>query len=160
MFKKIYWNYRKQRIGSFNLWEQSLNWEYDLQFFNSGMFEDFKNANIVKLTQPISEDKYNWVIPLINNQEQVIWTIPKLTRFCVLEYSDIYTTEEYLKASIEKSWAINNVTTFTTIEEAKQWVRDNTTLTETETPWTFIISDETTNPLTWEIIPQELLVIN
>jgi hypothetical protein len=157
MFKYIHWTYRDLRIWTMNLWNESLNWNYTADFFNSNTFWDYAIWNIVKLDLPINNESYTWVIPIIDDNEQIVWTTKKLTRFVRLKYSDLYTNAIDLTNSIQNSWAINNVSMFNNTIDTINRLKENTNLVE-KTPWVFILSNETTW-MNWEIIPEQLLTI-
>lgn len=157
MFKYIYGTCRDWNIKTLDMNYISLNWWYNIEFFNQWQFLDFSLAWITKLSLPIPLEKYNGTIPVIDENEQPTWeTIPKLTRFVVLKYSDIYTNSTDLTTSIEKSWASMNVQMFSDIETAIQWIKDNTSLQEVE-EWKFLLSPET--EMIWEVIPAKYLII-
>jgi hypothetical protein len=78
---------------------------------------------------PIPDDRFTGVLPVIDDNEQPTGeTVPKLTRFVMLKYSDIYTTAEDLTHSITTSSSDTAVDIFDTPEAAIQWVQDNTDL--------------------------------
>ena len=160
MFKYIYWTYRALHLKSeLKLNEISLNGWYDTVFFNEWQFKDFEECNITKLEQPIPLEKYTWKLPVIDPiTEEPTWEYKhKLTRFITLKYSDKYTNPEDLTKSIENSWALVNVNIFASIEEARQWLKANTSLQEVS-QWKFLIYPETTW-IDWEIIEAKFLTI-
>ena len=147
--KTIYWTERYERIWNVELWVISQNWIYTASFYLNWQFQDWYNAWLTNIIdQEIPEENYTWFI--------VPW-IPKLTRFCKCEYNENYVNAIELQRSLENVWARFNIDIFETIEEARQWVRDNTSLVE-ESEWVFIISEE------WEfmgqVVPRKTLVIN
>ncbi len=157
-FRNIYWTFRDWNIKTLDLKDISLNWWYNIEFFNKGQFLDYELAWITKLSTPISLDKYTGKIPVIDENEQPTWEfLPKLTRFVQLQYSDLYTNNIDLTASIEKSWANMNVQMFNTIEEARAWIRNNTSLIEVS-DWKFKLTDESTW-MDWQIIEATYLEI-
>lgn len=158
-WKYIYWTCRTREFWKVDLQDISLNGRYTTEFFNEGQFKDFADANITKLSMPIPNSKYTGVLPVIDENEQPTGeTVPKLTRFVMLKYSDIYTTAEDLTTSIEKSWWDTNVVVFTTPAEAIQWIKDNTDLVELST-WVFEITPAYVDEMTWLDVEQKTLTI-
>lgn len=144
MWKHLYATSRDVRITQeqVNLGNVSLHGGYHTAFWNNGQFADYARANIVKLSMPITDDRYIGKVPVIDEDEQPTGDYePKLTRFVMLRYSDIYTNAGDLTASIEKTGGITGVQVFATPEEARIWVRDNTNLTETEILGNFLVRD-------------------
>ena len=144
---KLYWTYRPERIGNVNLWDISLNWTYTPSFYLNNQFRDWNEAwltNVIDLQIP--EERYT--------AEISSW-IPKLTRFISCEYDETKVDPIELARSLENVWARFDIDILT-IEEARQWIRDNTNLQEVET-WKFIINEET--EFDWEIIPAQYLII-
>lgn len=161
MWKHLYATSRDVRITNdqVRLENVSLNGGYTTAFWNNGQFADFLEAGIVTLDMPIPADAYIGLIPKIGRDELPTGeTVPKLTRFVRLEYSDAFTNAEDLKASVEKTGSITGVQVFATAEEAKAWLRANTNLSEVE-PGKFLVSPEGTDMMTGEPVPARYLSI-
>lgn len=143
MRKFLYATSRDVRLNSpANLDGTLLNGGYTTEFWNFGQFEDFAHANIVKLDMPIPTEMYTGKIPVIDDNEVPTGEfVPKLTRFVRLNYSDAFTNSADLTESIEKTGANTGVQVFSTVEDARAWVRSNTSLVEeADTPGKFLIS--------------------
>lgn len=134
MFKYLYGTCRDVYLSSpISLDGTLMNGGYSTEFFNQGQFADFALANIVKISHPIPNDRYVGKIPVIGEDERPTGEfVPKLTRFVMLRYSDVYTNASDLTASIENTGANTGVQVFATVEEAREWVRSNTSLVEEE----------------------------
>ena len=146
---RIYWTYRSKRIWTVDLWNISLNWTYTPSFYLDGQFADYKTAGLTRILDlEIPEERYTWEI--------VPW-VKKLTRFIIWEYNETYVNWVDFEKSIKSVGAEFQIETFVTIEEARQWIRDNTSLIE-ETPWNFILNEAT--EMMWEIIPKKYLIID
>jgi len=162
MFKKIYWTCRPLHLdSSLDLWKISLNGWYTTKFFNEWQYKDFEDCNIVKMDSPIDDNRFTWVLPVIDDNENVIWSKPKLTRFITMRYSDIYTNADDLTTSIQNSGALTNTEIFDTPADAITWIKANTNLVLKE--WTdneFIISEEYFDEMIWETVPAVYLVID
>lgn len=160
MFRKLYWTTRDRNYkSSMTLKDISLNGWYTTEFFNWGQFRDYEEAGITKLTQPIPNDRFTWTIPVIDSNEQPTGaTVPKLTRFVLLEYSDIYTNATDLSNSITSSSSDTAVNLFDTPAETITWIKANTDLIEV-TPWTFEITPAW-NDLMWNPTEANLLIID
>lgn len=148
--KTIYWTYRSEVIDSINLWNwNSLNWVYTPSFYLSWMFKDYEQAGLTKIIDnEINEENYILEI--------VPW-IKKLTRLIKCEYNENYINVVDLDKSLKNVWARFNIDTFSTIEDCKTWIRNNTNLVE-KTPWVFILSKQS-EWMNWDIIPEKLLEI-
>jgi len=160
--KFLYATSRDVRINSqANLDGTILNGGYTTEFWNFGQFEDFARANIVRLDMPIPLEAYTGKIPVIDDNEVPTGEfVPKLTRFVRLSYSDLFTNSEDLTASIEKTGANTGVQVFATAEDARAWVRSNTSLQEDEgKTGTFLISEAYTGMM-GEQVPARYLVID
>ena len=158
MFKFLYWTTRSRNYNSpLSLGDISMNGWYTTEFFNNGQFKDYEEAGITKLSMPIPNDKYTGTLPQIDENEQVVGTVPKLTRFVMLKYSDLYTTEVDLKDSIQKSSSDTAVQIFATPEECKAWLRANTNLLE-RSDGVFVIREESVGIME-ETMREELLVV-
>lgn len=146
----IFWTYRPERIGNVNFNDISLNWTYTPSFYINNQFADWEQAWLTKIIDNIiPEDRYTG---------EIIPWIPKLTRFILAEYNEVYVDWAELSRSITNVWARFNIDMFTDLEIAKQWIRDNTNLQEVE-EWKFLISEQSI----WmneEIIPAKYLIID
>jgi len=141
MFRYIYWTTRSRNYdSSLTLDQISMNWGYTTEFFNKGQFRDFEEAGIVTLSMPIPNERFTARIPKIDENENVIGSVPKLTRFVMMKYSDLFTTEGDLKLSIEKSSSDTVVDVFADNASAIEWIKANTDLVEIE-PWYFLIRE-------------------
>ena len=144
MFKYIYGTTRDRNYNSSLTLDQiSMNGGYTTEFFNKGQFADYEEAGIVKLSMPILNDKYTGTLPKIDENEQIVGTVPKLTRFVMLKYSDVYTNATDLQSSIEKSSSDTSVQIFATSQDAITWLKANTSLVE-RTPGTFVLREAST----------------
>ena len=107
---------------------------------------------------PIPNEAYVGRIPKIGRDEQPTGeTVPKLTRFVRMEYSDLFTNATDLTASIEKTGGITGVQVFATPEEAAEWVRANTSLAEVE-PGKFLVREAHTDMMGAEVPAQYLTI--
>ena len=126
------------------------NWQgrYTLSYFLGQQYADYVSAWVTAIKDlEIPDERYT--------KEVVPW-IKNLRRFAILEanWIDVW---EFLE-NVKKIWATFDINDLSNIEEARQWIRDNTDLVE-ETPWEFILSKE----LIWmnrEIIPKQYLIID
>jgi len=160
MWKYLYGTGRPRNYtNSINLTNESLNGWYDPTFFTKNQFLDYELANITKTSMPIPNDKYTWVTPEIDENENLTGkTFPNLTRFIMVRYSDKFTNEAELIKSVEKANSDTDARIFADVEIARNWIRTRTNLQEVE-EGKFLISEETTNPMTNEIIPAQYLEI-
>ena len=143
MRKKLFWTYRDLIVEQFPLWDSIYQGWFWVELFNSWLFKVYEQANITKVILPIPKDKYNKTIPVITDSEEDTWErLLKWTLLFCIEYSDLYTTETDLKASLAECSAINRIRTFDTTEEVKTWIRENTFLQEIE-DWKFLIKEAT-----------------
>lgn len=161
MWKYIYWTYRPLQLrNSVRLPNESLNGWYDTSLFNKDTYWDYYEANMVKISHPIPNDRFTWKIPVIDDDENPTGEfVDKKTRFVMFKYSDKYAEQEYLSKSIANNWALTNVEMFSTPEEAIARIKANTDLEEVEN-WKFLISKEFEDETIWEIIPAKYLIIN
>ena len=160
MWKYLYGTVRPRNYtNTINLQNESLNGWYDPTFFTKNQFLDYELANITKTSMPIPNDKYIWVTPEIDENENLTGkTFPNLTRFITVRYSDKFTNEAELIKSVEKANSDTDVRIFS-MEDARQWIRTRTNLQEVE-EGKFLISEESTSPMTWEIVPAQYLEIS
>jgi len=141
--KHIYWTYRMVYT---NTWVR-----YTPSYFLDKQYEDYLKAGLTKtLDMEIPEDRYT--------AEIVPW-IKKMNRFIIGEYNEAYVNPVDYEANIKSVWAQFQIETFATVEEARQWIRDNTDLVEKETPWVFVIHWEN-EWIDGEIVPEKLLDIS
>jgi len=132
MFKYLYGTTRQRNYSApISLTSNiSMNGGYTTEFFNKGQFQDYEEAGIVSLSMPIPNERFTSVIPKIDENESIIGTIPKLTRFVMLKYSDVYTNAIDLQSSVEKSSSDTAVQMFSSPADALSWVKANTDLVE------------------------------
>lgn len=150
MTKRLYWTQRYERITSpYNLEANtSLNGVYTASAFLNNQFADWNKAWLTNvIDQQIPEEAYTGEI--------APW-VPKLTRFIMCEYNENYVDPVELQRSLENVGARFNIDVLT-IEEACEWVRNNTSLIEVA-QWKFLISPE--SEMMGEIIPAIYLEIN
>lgn len=149
--KTLFWTYRPERITSpYNLDGQvTMNGTYTCGFFLSNQFGDWSQAGLTKiLDQEIPEERYTGdVVP---------W-VKKLTRVVLCEYNETYVDPVELTRSLTNVWARFNIEVFSTLEEAKTWIRANTNLIERE-DGVFVISEETIG-MDGETMPERLLIV-
>jgi len=159
MFKYLYGTTRQRNYSApISLTSNiSMNGGYTTEFFNKGQFQDYEEAGIVSLSMPIPNERFTSVIPKIDENESIIGTIPKLTRFVMLKYSDVYTNAIDLQSSVEKSSSDTAVQMFSSPADALSWVKANTDLVEIS-PWVFEISAERIG-IMGEVVPQKVLTI-
>lgn len=112
---------------------------YTLSYFLNQQYADYVSAWITSIK--------DLEIPDENYTKEVVPGIKNLRRFAILEANGI-DVEEF-KNNVIKIWATFDINTFTTIEEARQWIRDNTDLQEIE-DGEFLIS-EATEWIEWNI---------
>lgn len=149
MMKSLYGTQRYERVmWWYNLeWNITLNWVYTASNFLNNQFSDWNSAWLTNVIDcEIPEDAYI--------SEIVPW-IKKLTRFIRCEYNEEFVDKVEFQRSLENVWRRFDIDILT-VDEAKQWIRDNTNLVE-ESDWKFIISNET--EFNWEIIPARYLEI-
>lgn len=105
-------------------------------FFLNNELEDYIQAWIFSIhDMEIGDEQYtNYLAPWIKNQ----------ARFFRAEYNEQYVTPEYLDMVLNKRLSIFYIQTLL-VEDARQWLRDNTSLTEPST-WVFLV-----NEADWEI---------
>ena len=151
MTKHIWGTYRPKRFDtSVRFDTHSLNGYYHPKPFLDAQYADYKEAGLTDTLQPIPEDKFN--------AEIVPW-IKKMTRFIMWEYDETYIDELDYKNNVVKVGSDFQIEMFETPADAIIWVKDNTSLVERE-PWVFVISEEYIDEMTWEIVPEKLLIID
>jgi hypothetical protein len=148
--KKLYWFYRREQIWTLNLWQVSLNWWYTISFFANWQYADWVNAWLISIKdQEIPENRYT---------KEIIPWIKDLREFIYLEYNENVVDILLTTNIIKKIGARFDLELFDDIEQAKTFIREHTNLVE-ETPWYFILSEETIW-INWEIIPKKYLIID
>lgn len=121
--KKIYATYRRRVLNDWSWW-------YTPSYFFDKMFWDYKQVGLTSIDDNlISDDKYTG--------ELVPW-IKKLSRLLVWNYNENYVTKEEFSTSLVNTGAEFHIFMFDTLDEVKQWIRDNTSLEE-ETDWVFVL---------------------
>lgn len=135
--KKVYATYRQKPL---NQWAGL----YTPSYFFDVMFADYKEAGLTWINDcSIWEDRYTG--------ELVPW-VPKLTRLLIGNYNDDYVKESDFRSSLLITGSEFHISLFDTVEEVKQWIRDNTDLIE-ESDGKFIISESS------EIQPETIYLI-
>lgn len=123
--------------------------QYDPSYYNSKEYADFTEAGLTKMID------WNWFIPDDRITKELVPWIQWLRRAWVLEY------QEWLDVADLQSTLLNTASAFgvelKTVEEMKQWIKDNTDLEE-KSEWVYIINEEIEEA--WETIPEKLLIIN
>jgi len=120
---------------------------YTLSYFCDQQYSDYVTAWITSIKDCIiSDDRYT---------KEVIPWIKNLRRFAVLEANWI-DVNEFLN-NVVKIGASFDINTFSTKEEARQWIRSNCDLIETS-EWKFLLNEQNVW-LDWNIIPAEYLEI-
>lgn len=132
LMKKIYATYRMKPL---NQWAGL----YTPSYFFDVMFADYKQAWLTYIEDlVIDESRYTG--------ELVPW-VPKKNRLLIWFYNENYVSETDFKHSLTTTWSEFHISLLDTVEEARQWVRDNTDLVEVS-EWIFEISQEHNNYLT------------
>lgn len=128
---KLYWFYRKERIGTKSLWEISLNGWYSISFYANEQYQDWISAWLISIKDmEIPTERYT--------KELVPW-IKDLREFVYLEYNPEYVELELAKTIINKIWARFDLELLG-IEQAKKFIREHTDLKEVE-EWKFLINE-------------------
>ena len=141
---KIYWTYR---VSYYNKWEG----KYYPTFRLDQQYADYKKAWLTNtIDQAIPENRYT--------SEIAPW-VKKETQFIIWEYNADYVDEIKYRANIANVWAEFQIELFDTVEEARQWVTDNTNLVEDiTTAGKFLISEA--NDTEWMSQPAQYLIID
>ena len=140
--KKIYLTFRQKYTNK--------GVRYNPSYFLDKMYEDYLNAWLTKLKDTeIPENRYT--------AELAPW-IKKQTKFAVWEYDENYIDKQWFIDNIMNVWSEFGIDVFDTIEEAKQWIRDNTDLVE-ESDGVFILQEAWTD-IDWEIVEAKYLIID
>jgi len=147
--KKIYFTYRR-------IWDNKTN-RYDVSYYNNLQFADYVNAGLTKI---IDWDSF---IPENRITKEIVPGVKWLRRAGVLEYNDNLDWNDIMK-TLEKTASSFNIE-IKTVDEMRQWIRDNTDLEEkkdeNENPtWEFVIYPEHTDEVTGETIPAKILIID
>lgn len=131
---KRYWTYSQRFIIDWTFAEdRALNWYYDLSFF---------------LDYP------SYQLPTLTVRD---WIKTNSNYFLVAEYDENVLTEQNISDYIASIPAEFNLSLFSTVEEARQYLRDNTELLE-ETIGVFVLNDEYTKDFV-ELVPKQTLTI-
>jgi len=146
---KIYFTYRP-------IWDNKTN-KYNVSYYNNLQFADYVNAGLTKITD------WNNFIPENRITKEVVPWVKWLRRAWVLEYNDNLDGTDIMN-TLDKtagSFAIE----IKTVDEMRQWIRDNTDLEEIldddwNPTWQFIVTPERTDEETGETIPAKILVID
>ena len=120
---KIYGLYRMIKTKTKEWWQD----RHSPSFYLNNELEDYIQAGIFSIhDMEIWDEQYtNFLAPWIKNQ----------ARFFRAEYNEQYVTPEYLDMVLNKRLSTFYIEERTT-EEARQWLRNNTSLEELET-WVF-----------------------
>ena len=121
---KLYWTYRRKFTNS--------GCVYDISYFLDKELQDYRNAGIMSVTDSEISDK-RFTAELTPGNKS-------LTRFFVGDYNEAHVPAEQLQLIKDKLRIEFYALFFDTAEEARQRLRDNTDLEETETG-TFKIQD-------------------
>ena len=140
---KTYFTYRQ-------IWDNRTN-KYNVSYYNNLQYKDFVDAWLTKMT-----DWSNFIPENRITTEVADW-IKSLRRAWMLEFNDNLDRNEMEDSLRNVAW--NFWLTVKTVEEMRQWIRDNCSLEEVET-WKFEIYPERTDEVTWETIPAKYLIIN
>jgi len=114
---------------------------YTPSYFFDQMFWDYKKAGLTSID--------DWLIDESRYTGELVPWVKKLTKFLVGNYNDQYVAKEAFEQSLLTTGSEFHISLFATVEEAKQWIRDNTDLVE-ELDWNFILSEA--NDLNPEVI--------
>lgn len=114
-------------------------------------------TNVIDGDEAIPNDRYVGTLPVFKDGVPTGETTPKLVRFVIGEYEDAVVEPEAFKTSLSNVGAKWDIQTFPTVEEARIWVRANTSLTEEE-PGKFLVSTEYTGMM-GEQVPARYLTI-
>jgi len=147
--KKIYFTYRR-------IWDNKTN-RYDVSYYNNLQFADYVNAGLTKI---IDWDNF---IPENRITKEIVLGVKWLRRAGVLEYNDNLDWNDIMK-TLEKTASSFNIE-IKTVDEMRQWIRDNTDLEEKKDEdwnlsWEFIIYPEHTDEMIGETIPEKTLIID
>lgn len=161
---KIYGTYRSEQLTAPEVLPDGTvkNGGYrPAQYLNS-QFADWNRAgltNVIDGDEAIPNDRYVGTLPVFKDGVPTGETTPKLTRLIIGEYEDAVVEPEEFKVSLANVGAKWDIQPFATVEDARAWVRSNTSLVEeADTPGKFLISEESTGMM-GEQVPAKYLVI-
>jgi len=137
---KLYYNFRPWYFNKGA-------WKYTVEYILGQQFSDYKWLIEIEDTI-LSADKYTKI--------NANW-MKNLTEFLIYSYVD-WVNEEDLQANINAISSYTNLIAMT-VEEARDFIRNRTSLEETDTEWTFILREEYTDEM-WEFHETEYLIIN
>jgi YD repeat-containing protein len=108
---------------------------------------------------PIPPGRYTATLPVYDDEGNPTGeTTPKQTRFAIAWFQDKALTRELFEASLNQVGGETGLDIFPTVEEARQWIRDNTDLVESE-PGKFLIREAYFDTLANEQKPAEYLTV-
>lgn len=144
MMKRIYGTYRPEQLEAPEILPDGKlrNGGYHPAQYLNSQFADWKRAgltNVVSGIEAVPEERYVAVLPVFENGVMTDRTTPKLTRFCFGEYEDSVVDPVEFGRSLKNVGAKFDVDVLS-LEAARQWIRDNTDLVETE-PGKFLIAE-------------------
>lgn len=161
---KIYGTYRSEQLTAPEVLPDGTvkNGGYrPAQYLNS-QFADWNRAgltNVIDGDEAISNERYTGTLPVFKDGVPTGESTPKLTRLIIGEYEDAVVEPEAFKTSLANVGAKWDIQPFATVEDARVWVRSNTSLLEDEgRTGTFLISEAHTGMM-GEEIPARYLVI-
>ena len=139
---KAYWLFRYHFTERGN--------RYSPTFYLAKQFLDLASAWYIALNDNIvPENRYTG--------EVAPWIIT-MRRFIDCSYDDVAITD--FSSIVSNVSSLNDIVLFATVEEARQWIRDNTDLIEdSATAGTFLINEETTD-IDGTVVPATYLVID
>jgi len=125
MIKKLFATYRKVYTNNTST--------YSPAFFLDKQYADYLEAGLTAtLDNEIPTDRYT---------AEIAPGIKKQTRFMIGEFNADYIVEDDYRASVAQVGSQFQIEVFATTEEACDWIKDNTDLTEAE-PGKFEITAE------------------
>jgi len=134
--------YRKKTDNRWN--------KYTIWFIAEKTMPEYFATNLITVEDnKIHDNQFNEFAP---------W-VPNTLRFVKATYDDIQIPQDRFDLALDNLGREFLLERFTTIEEARQWIRDNTNLVE-RTAWVFVISEEYVDETIQETIPEVLLVID
>lgn len=140
---KTYWLYRYFYTERWN--------RYSPTYYLGKQFQDMAQAQIIGLNDnEIPEDRYTG--------EVAPWIIT-MRRFISCSYDDTKLSEEDFAWIVSNVSSMNDIVLFDTVEEAREWIINNTNLEEVE-EGKFLIYPERVDEITEETLPAEYLEIN
>lgn len=125
---------------------------YPPSFYLGKQFQDLAMAWFISLDDnSILENNYT--------KEVSPW-IKSMRRFIKCSYNQTKLSDIEFKSIVDNVSSMNDIVLFDTVELARQWVRDNTDLVETSTPWKFITVPKTEASEEMEATEEQYLIIN